>query len=344
MKSTHGFILSPIIDTLFCCGGLLWIIFAVQYIAQGAASIAPSTGAILVSSIIGTIFLSETHTAASLVQIYSDNSTERNASFFMRKALIAFGILSLTCLAIKDIVPLLTKVYLLVVAQHFTAQSYGLILLYCMKNNYFLGTKQKLIIKLLMQTTMAFSVLQQLTFKEWSADKFLNQTLPQWTLLPQIFFDLSVVALAIAIIAFICLLVHKFMTEKKLFPLPAFLLTVTSVAIFICSKDIAGTLWLYVPAFFHGSQYLVVTIAKHLRSSQQSTEKQSMLSVVGNYYIQLVVIALLIYVCIPNLLTNMGINTSLAFSSVFLAINLHHILTDHFIWKLRKPEVRQALV
>lgn len=340
-KKQSGWILNPFIDIFFCCGGILWVIFAVQSFMHGVANQAI---AVFLGSVIGTIFLSEAHIAASLVQIYSDKSAERNTAFFMRKALIVFSILSLICLAIHDIIPLLTKLYLLIAVQHFTAQSYGLIVLYCMKNKYFLEPKQKLVIKFLMQSTMCFSMLQQLTFKEWAPDKFLNQSLPAWPLLPPIFFYLSVVALVLSIVAFLVLIVNKFKSEKKLFPLPAFFLTVTSIAIFICSKEVAGTLWLYVPAFFHGSQYLVVTISKQLKEAGNQCDKKSVFSVVGNYYLNLLVLALLIYVCIPNLLTNIGIEPSVAFVSVFLAINLHHMLTDHFIWKLRKPEVRQALV
>ncbi len=318
----------------------MWLFFAAQMFTHGT-SIAPSAATVLMIGVIGSIFLSETHTAAGLVQIYSDNSANSPASF-MRKALIIFSLLALTCLLIRDIIPILSKLYLILAVQHFTGQSYGLILLYCLKNNYFLGSKQKFVIKALMQSTMCFSILQQLTFRDWAPADFLNMSLPNWPLLPRIFFDLSTAALAVSVIAFLCVVAHKFHLEKKMLPLPACLLVVTSLAIFICSKDIAGTLWLYVPAFFHGSQYLVVTISKQLKAPPEPGK--SLISTVGNYYGQLLVIALLIFLCIPKLLTNLGIDASVAFISVFLAINMHHMLTDHVIWKLRKPEVREALV
>lgn len=339
-KSKTIWILNPYIDIFFCCGGLMWLLFAAQMFTQGTA-IAPSAATVLMFGVIGSIFLSETHTAAGLVQIYSDKSAKNNPASFMRKALIIFSLLALTCLLIRDIIPFLSKLYLLLAVQHFTGQSYGLVLLYCLKNNYFLGDKQKFVIKAFMQSTMWFAILQQLTFREWAPPTLLNMSLPNWPLLPRIFYDLATAALVASTIAFLCVLTHKLRSEKKMLPLPACLLAMTTLAIFICSKDIAGALWLFAPAFFHGSQYLVVTISKQLKSPEPG---KSILSTVGNYYSQLLVIALLIYLCIPKLLINLGVDPSVAFISVFLAINMHHMLTDHVIWKLRKPEVREALV
>src|SRR5262245_59495387 len=70
-----GWILHPAIDLLFCCGGLVWLLFAFHYFF-----VAPSHNETLVSAlsllvILGTHVLSETHTSATLFRAYRTRET-----------------------------------------------------------------------------------------------------------------------------------------------------------------------------------------------------------------------------------------------------------------------------
>ena len=86
---------------------------------------------------------------------------------------------------------------------------------------------------------------------------------------------------------------------------------------------------------FHGSQYLVVSASFRNQSkndqcpeAKQPTEQKNV-----NHYLLLVIAGLIIYVGIPLLFSNLGINISIAFSAIFWAVNLHHFAIDGVIWK-----------
>ena len=75
----YPWIVNAPVDLLFCCGGIVWILFAVHYFVLG-----PSGGAgnglgqmLAISTIAGTHALGETHIAATLARIYKTPQSVR---------------------------------------------------------------------------------------------------------------------------------------------------------------------------------------------------------------------------------------------------------------------------
>lgn len=343
-------ILHPAVDLLLCCGGIVWLLFAFHYFVVAPANNQAMVSFLSLLVIIGTHVLSETHTAATLVRAYKNGATRERYSLYTRWAALACAGLAIAGLFVKGFTPIMAKVYLVWVVQHFTAQTYGMTLLYCYKNNYILTNFEKIVLASVLNLTAIQTILRQFTFEDWNGNGFLAQIIPFWGPLPVWVYQTSLVLLTIAICAFCLIVLRKLVRERLFLPLPAALMLLTGVAIFLVGKDVAGILWLYVPAFFHGAQYVVLTTAQHLKEQGlpegMSTDQmwQLLNQSAGLKYIGTLILgAVAIYIGVPRLLQDCGFDYTLAFATIFCAVNLHHFLTDQAIWKLRDPKLRKSL-
>lgn len=80
------------------------------------------------------------------------------------------------------------------------------------------------------------------------------------------------------------------------------------------------------------------------RTTSASEISQLLFSSSGFKYVgQLLLIGCFIFIAIPSMLAQFGIDRSVAFATVFAVINFHHFLTDQAIWKLRDPAVKANL-
>ncbi len=345
----YQWILNPTIDLLFCCGGLLWLVYLTNMFVK--TSFPPAATPMILLTIAGTHLLSETHTAATLERLNQSEPT--------RKALSKFGIIaSLICcaLAVASLVTpglpaIFAKIYLIWIVQHFMAQSYGVALIYCYKRSYIMNLWEKRIFKFAIDATIAYAILRQFTFKEWSVDKFIGQSLPFWGPLPEPIFVVADWTLKFAIVALVAMIVRKFVRERKVFPLPAALLTVTQIAMFTVPHSVTTNLWVYVPAFYHGCQYLVVSLSYFLKErglpeNVSTSQLGSLLlkPVTFRYYATLFIIGIFIYGGVPALLQDFGFDYKVAFATIFCVINFHHFLIDAAIWRLRDPRLRNLLI
>lgn len=345
----YAWILSPAIDLFFCCGGLLWIVFLVSALAKSSLP-AANTGLILLG-IAGIHLLSETHTAATLERLHQSEPTRKALSNFGLIASAVCVVLAIAALVTPGLPAIFAKIYLIWIVQHFMAQTYGIALIYCYKRNYLMNLWEKRIFKFAIDATIVYGILKQFAFKEWSMDKFIGQTLPFWGPLPQPIFMLSDWALKIAILAFVGMIVAKFVRERKMFPLPAVLLTATGIAIFTLPRSVTTSLWVYVPAFFHGCQYLVVSVSYFLKErglpenvATSEVRKLLLTPVTLKYFATLFIVGVFIYGGVPGLLQDFGFDYKVAFASIFCVINFHHFLIDAAIWRLRDPRLRNLLI
>lgn len=345
----YNWILNPTVDLIFCCGGLLWLMYLANLVFGSHLPMA--NGPLILLTVAGTHILSETHTAATLERLHQSEPTRKALSNFGLIASVICFLLAVASLVTPGFPAIFAKIYLLWIVQHFMAQSYGIALIYCYKRNYIMNLWEKRIFKLVIDATIAYGILKQLTFKEWSMDKFIGQTLPFWGPLPEPIFAVADWTLKIAVVAFVAMIVRKFITERKVFPLPAALITVSAVAIFTLPKSVTTSLWVYVPAFYHGSQYLVVSTSYFLKErglpenvSTAQVGKLLFKPTTLKYFATLFVIGVFIYGGLPGLLQDFGFDYKIAFATIFCVINFHHFLIDAAIWRLRDPRVRKLLI
>jgi len=350
-KKPYEWILHPVLDLLFCCGGILWILFPLHYFILRNQASSLLAQVLVCTAALGTIFFSQSHTIATLVRVYNDKETrERFSLYTYWLALACAGLALLGCLN-KDIAGVFCKIYLLIVSQHFTAQTYGLALLYCLKRNYCLNNLDKGILAAVMRSTLWFAVLRQCTYKDWSGTKFLGQDLPFWGPLPEWMVQAAAICIMLSSLALVFRIARRFVLDKQIFPLPAALLVVTGALIFLLGSKMTGTLWIYVPAFFHSSQYLIASTAFYLKekglpdglSTHQIAYALSSESCI-RYMGFLVIAGLALFLGIPEMLKQFGFDHTLAIASIFTTVQFHHVLTDHAIWRMREQSVRELLV
>ena len=351
MDPHRQWLISPAIDIFFCCGGLVWLLFVFHYFVVGANATAGFAPVLALCTIAGTHALGETHIAATLARVYRTPQSTAKFAPYTRWAAAGFVLLAIAGLLVDGLTPMMAKLYLLWVPIHFTGQTYGMSLMYMQKGNYKIGNVHKRMLWLMMHATAIFAILRMLTYKEWNADGFLAQRIPFWGPLPEQFLQTCTAALALSAAAFAICVLKKAVMERQMMPLPALLMIATGVAVFVLGKDLAGTLWLYVPAFYHGSQYVVLSTSYYLRESGRADKVPAAefsrlfgASAGLRYMGLLLVLALSIYVAVPRLLGEVGFSYSLSFATIFVAFNLHHFVTDAAIWKMRDPEVRRNLV
>lgn len=351
--SSSGWIINPTIDLLFCCGGLVWTLFLLHWFFIGATPDGnnPLVQALALLAVVGTHALSETHTAATLVRVYRSPESINQYSTYTKWAALTCGALALAGLFIEGLTPILAKVYLIWVVQHFTAQTYGLSLVYCYKRGYMLSGYEKRLLWLLMNLTAAFAVIRQFTYQQWNPDGFLGQRIPFWGPLPEWILTATLIALLCVAGLFARQVVRRAIAGGQLLPLPTALLVLTGMAIFLFDSGISSVIWLYVPAFYHGSQYLVLTTACYLKEKQLPA-KMTSLGVASallksdgiRYQGLLFILGFFIFVGVPRFLEEFGFDYTLTFATIFSVINLHHFITDQAIWKLRDPQLRKVII
>ena len=347
----YKWILHPVIDLLFCCGGLVWILFGLHYFVVGANSTNVFADSLLTISALATIFLGETHTVASLVRLYGEQRFKTGFSLHSVWVPLALSTLALVACSSKEIPPILAKIYLLIVSQHFTKQTYGIILLYCLKHNFKMGVWDKRLLACLMQATMVFAIVRQLTYKSWSGTEFLGQTIPFWGPLPEWIFVACAFWLVVLVVSLAIYLLRRLLATGEMFPFPALMLTITGVAIFVLGSGPTNTLWIYVPAFFHGSQYLTVTTSVYLKEQGaiENTPPEKISSLLLQekclrYFGFLVIAGIALFVGIPHILQQFGFSYITAVATIFTTIQFHHVIVDHAIWRMKDKGTRELLV
>ena len=342
-------IIHPAIDLLFCCGGAVWILFAVHYFVVGPNATNMAAQWLLTLAALGTIFFSETHTIASMVRLYGEKRFESGFTLYTRVIPLCLSALCLVACTNNQVPPILAKIYLLIVSQHFTKQTYGIVLLYCLKHKFEMPAWDKHLLAGLMQATMVFAIVRQLTYRSWSGEQFLGQKIPFWGPLPEWIFFLCAFWLAIAAMLFFSRMLFRQFTKNETFPLPAAILTATGVAIFVIGSDLSGTLWTYVPAFFHGSQYLTVTTSVYLKEQgmwKSGASGSSLFVEKGalKYFGFLLLAGIAVFAGIPHILQQFRFDYAMALTAVFTTVQFHHVLVDHAIWRMKNQDTRDLLI
>lgn len=349
----YGWILHPVIDLLFCCGGLLWILAGVHSVFHWDQLSANDGAGLLSGSLItlfGTLALSDTHNAATLVRIYGSPGIGKTQPLLGPWGLAAFLVLAAASMFLHPILVLMAKIYLILIAQHVTAQAYGITLIYCAKRKYTMTAIERTLLKFVLQSAMFVAIVRQFVHSNSDKSNFLGLQMPVWDPLPTWVNSLAVSVLIVTSVLFASMVARKGIVEKQLIPFPALMLMTTCVVIFSFGRDVLGPLLLYMPAFFHASQYLVVTTSYHLKEQGlpddfKPSKIASLLLTHKNleYWGILLFLGIAIYGIIPCLFTKCSIPYATAFAAIFCAVNLHHFLADNAIWRMKDPKVRQLL-
>lgn len=345
----YPWILHPVLDLAFGCGGLVWMLFAVYsfFIARG--TIVPQ---VLISlSAIGVLVFSETHTASTFLVVYRNSDVRSKFSLYTRWLALACLALALVGITVPGVTPILVKIYLLMVPHHFVAQTFGIAMLYCMKRGYKVGRMERHVMMFFLRSVTWFAVLRQLTYKEWSGSNFLMVPIPFWGPLPEWICTAAEYSMMYSAVLLCGMVLWRTLKTGEMLPVPAQLTILTGVSAFVLGPVATGFFWLYVSAYFHGAQYLMVVTAQRIKEhglpEGMPTSKIAAQLFRGPALRFLGLTAMLsfgIYNFVPQILKYSGIEFMTSAAVIFTTVNFFHIITDGAIWKLRDSKTREQLV
>lgn len=185
-KALHPWILSPVLDYLFCCGGMMWLLFAIEKLGVDPLNTKNSASVLLAAVIaMGSLFITEAHGPATLVRAFASKTTPNS----VKVATLAWAaiLLAIACLAMTSVtmVQIFTKITLVWLIQHYTAQTYGIIVIYCIKRNYKLEPLERLLLQWLLRSLMLYVTIRMFTYYDYGhLDNFLGLDIPFYGPLP----------------------------------------------------------------------------------------------------------------------------------------------------------------
>lgn len=339
---------NPVIDGAFVCGGLMWLLYGLyQAMSFANAEIGtPINSAYFAGmSLLLSVTLAESHVVATHVRLYENADLRRKHRnlIVVGPALILTGILVL-CLS-PILLWVAAMIYVLASIHHGLRQCYGLSLLYCRKQGYKLDAYERRLVSVFLHGVTVFAILRQFTYPEFSKSPLRGVEVAFAQLVPPWLLTSATVLLILLGLSVAVRLISRALWCRQNFPLSSAALLINGSLVVIFSREIAGDLWIFVPGFFHGSQYLITTIMHRIgsqRLSGQSTADQISASATL-YVFGLLAMSAMIYGGVPALLRAAGIDFNVACAAVFLAMVLHHFYADSLIWRLRDSSVTKPL-
>lgn len=359
--SRKQYIVGPVFDLLFVCGGFTALLTLLYFWPPLRNILGPSgdqySAALLFA---GTYLLSQPHLGASLRRLYCE--PENLAKH--RQVAVALPLLMLVSLlaALRLLGPILTmecltRVYMIFIVHHVLAQSYGIALMYCGRSAFVMKAFEKQLFKNILYLAVAVAVIGQYTggydftlatgaVAASSASAFT----PSVGLhLPLIFLQFTIAALVVLVLCFASTQLQRGALGEKTMPLPAVIVMLVSLVAVVLSQAVDNNFWIFIPAFFHASQYLAVVLAykwKDYKLSQAKSENklQPIVAFAASELHGYFLIGLTLSVAVPFLLFVSGLRAVDPFKLMFLLVSLHHFATDACLWKLRQPRVQERLV
>ncbi|HNB21231.1 MAG TPA: hypothetical protein PKZ32_02370 [Candidatus Melainabacteria bacterium] len=350
-EGPYPWILHPAIDLLFCCGGMLWFLIAVIMLF-GHSSYQTAAGQFVwYFGIFGNFLLADAHAPATYFRIYNTPELREKMGLPCILTGVAFFCLGLVCLFNESWAGFFYRVWMFWIIQHFLAQSYGITLLYCIKRGFFLDNFEKRILWLLYQITLVYACLLTCPVDGRERDTFFELKIPFFFDVPNWVMVSVQSLLAVCALAFVGICVRKYMKDGRVLPFPAALTIVSSIVFFATALASNPILTVLLGAFYHGSQYLVVSASSHLKqcglpdgvSFHRIATQLSSMNLL-RWYGMAVGIGLIVWLVLPRVIVAFGFGLGLVIASIQACYSFHHFLLDAYIWKLRDPKLRKQLV
>lgn len=326
-------IISPTFDCLFICGGLFWLLYGLHLFALTQTNHSQQLALLAATSNLGFLFVSETHTISTIFALEKNDGSLSVRSILIAVILLTIGIL---CFFTAALPAILLKVYLLWVPQHFLAQTRGIFLLYCLKANVAITATKRFWLLTTTRLTMFYWMAVLLTDYRQGPTEFLMVRLPDWGVLPTWVASTLMLLSFFSILAFSSsfLPISNNGTKTELPPAHALAMLITSLLLFLLPRERLDDIWLYAPAYFHGSQYLCLVYARIKESKPLIAFTMLPLALLC---------AVAVFAGLPMLISNFSVPLVTALAVVFCCIQFQHFITDAEIWKLSRKHVRQAL-
>lgn len=323
------YIVNPLFDLFFICGGNVLLLLSLSLASPAIQEATP------IIIFFGTYMLAQPHLGASLARLYESSESILSRPFL--SMIIPVVLIGTTVQALPNLsghINILSLVYLLFIGHHVLAQSYGIFLVYCARSNVNLSANERLLLKAILHSSVATAIVAQFTTDfhnrlSLSGTAGSNALLP---FLPLPVFIFTSTVLVILSLAFFCFQMNRFYSGQRVVPFAAILTISTAILLLIVAFSVGPTLWTFTPAFYHGSQYLAITMAHRFKMKEQST---SVISFLANEYNTYLGIGLALALGVPLMLYSLRVvpDITQGMQLLFLLVSLHHFAVDSRIWK-----------
>ncbi len=352
----YPWIINPVFDFFFVTGGGVLLFMAINVYYLGWSVPVDMNAGGLTMFLISIMFLTQhvfadSHNTATYMRIWGSKEDRKRFKFY--RTWLVYSCLPIFVLGLTkpEFTSALVYLYLITVFWHYTAQAFGISLIYCYKRGYLMNNIEKEIYRWFMLSMSGYVIIRFLTFQDFSPRNFYGVPIPFWGPLPLAFFNASKWILIFMTIGFVGVVLKKIILDKKIIPIPAVLLIITVAALGL-SKDSANSMmWFYVPGFYHGSQYLAVCLAYYLKErgmpEGMDTWKigREVIRWPAVKYVGTVILTgCFFYVGIPHFFMQMGLDYGMVGGLVLGVVNYHHFITDAAIWRLRDNNCRKILL
>ncbi|HEY9757408.1 MAG TPA: hypothetical protein V6C97_19725 [Oculatellaceae cyanobacterium] len=333
-------ILSRRMDLLFICGGLLWIIFFVFYPFTFGFYQKDSLTTLITFA--GALLFADAHNAATILRLIEEPGLAKSHPIVSFALPCAFALTGVALLCHNSLLSPAITLYLILVAQHATAQAYGITMIYLRKSGLTLSSWQVRLVRWTFHSMMIAAIVHQ--FSPGAPVRSMGIDTVYYPL-----FDLTTpvvvdaLAVVVACTMFGVLMYECRKAKVELHP-GAAILTLSTLAVFTLGQAHQLALAL-APAFLHGSQYLAVTTSLYLKQLKDdpSCTASGKFEELAAHYGKLLSIGLALYFVLPYGITRLGFSNVEALAVVFLMVNFHHFIADAVIWKMR-PNTQQKLL
>lgn len=324
LTNTGCWLFSPAFDLTFLCGGAVLLLYGAHLLALAGGHGTRQLQFLATMQVIGTLLFSQTHTISSYFLV---GELEPKGKFWARLGAVTFLLLGVAAISSPlscSLPGTLAKLYLFIVPHHFLSQSYGLFKIYCLKADYIVSPQLNRLLKLIAGLTSAYWCSTLLTARPVT-EVFLLQALPAWDILPAQISETLLEVLILLCTYFVARLALDFTRGERLPPFASLLLFSFSVILFLVPQFIQDSIWLYVPAYLHGVQYLSLM---YKRLSCKS-KKTAAFTLVKSAFLSAVV-----FLAVPYLLTFTGVAYGAAMAVIFVVLQFQHVLVDGLAWRV----------
>ena len=324
----------PAFDYLLIGGGLS-LLFAVGVALRGrdAWASGPPAGLLLTSALPVLIYVCNmAHFAASTVRLYTrEGAFARHPFLTMAFPLVSFALLALAIAFPEHIGAHLNALYFTWSPYHYSAQAYGLAVMYCYRSSLALDDRDKWLVRL---ACLPPFVLAFLSFPasglEWFVAPATILDMPSLHAARQ---TLRFAMIVLTLVAPVALVGYFWKTGRAV---PAI-----SVMI-ILANGIWWTALSYMQAFvwvtvFHGLQYLAIISIFHVNERlKQPANRRPWWAHALWFYGACLVLGYVLFQVLPLGYEAAGFGWAASSTLVIAAINIHHFIVDAYIWRLKK--------
>jgi hypothetical protein len=317
-------------DYLVIGGGFSLIVLAL--LASGTV---PSLSVFLKSHLWTLVLLSNSaHFAASTVRLYTRPGSFRDLPFLtMGLPLVSLIVLALGLVFPGQLGQNLVSLYLTWSPYHYSAQAYGIAVLYCYRSGTPWDEAEKRWLRLACFAPFLYSFLSV-------PGAGLAWLMPTAVLAdPAAAAVRSVAVTAAQIASFagpIAILVRHQAGGRARLPLIS-LLAILANAVWLVMLNYQVAMVLAAIAIFHGLQYLAIVTIVHVKEQVKRADNRTPAwrHAVG-FYARCLGLGYLLFQVWPHAFVIAGFSYAESLLLVVSVINIHHFIVDAFIWRLRR--------